>query len=74
MRETGERIYTPNDLEELGLLSRVKQWQERKAKRLPYLAIGRKIVYLPRHLEIYYTLCEREAQGRGAKNGGHDAT
>ena len=62
MREAGERLYTPNDLAERGIMSLVKQWQERKAKRLGFLALGRKILYRQRDLDAYFAACEQGAQ------------
>jgi hypothetical protein len=58
MREVGERLYTPNDLSESGIMSHVKQWQERKSGRLQCYRIGRKILYGQRHLDAYFSLCE----------------
>lgn len=68
MREAGERLYTPRELDGWGIISTVKQWQERKSGRLGYLAIGRKILYLQRHLDAYFALCEAEAQEDNAQN------
>ena len=42
MREAGERFYTPNELADGGIMSLVKQWQERKAGRLQCYRIGRR--------------------------------
>jgi hypothetical protein len=58
MREVGERLYTPNDLAEGGIMSHVKQWQERKIGRLQCYRVGRKILYGQRHLDAYFALCE----------------
>jgi hypothetical protein len=58
MREAGERLYTPNELSESGIMSHVKQWQERKSGRLQYYRVGRKILYGQRHLDAYLALCE----------------
>jgi hypothetical protein len=57
-----EQFYTPNDLAERGIMSHVKQWQERNAKRLGFLRIGRKILYRQRHLDEYFQLCEVRAE------------
>lgn len=58
MREVGERLYTPKELDESGVLSLVKQWQERKAGRLQAYRVGRKILYGQRHLNAYLAKCE----------------
>jgi hypothetical protein len=62
MREAGERLYTPNDLAEGGIMSHVKQWQERKAGRLQCYRVGRKILYGQRHLDAYFALCESSGE------------
>jgi len=62
MREAGERLYTPNDLAENGIMSHVKQWQERTAKRLGFLRLGRKILYKQSHLDAYFAACESGAE------------
>lgn len=62
MREAGERLYTPNDLADSGIFSQVKQWQERTAKRLGFLRLGRKILYRQSHLDAYFASCESAAQ------------
>ena len=56
----GEALYTPNDLAEKGVMSLVKQWQERKAGRLQCYRIGRKILYGQHHLDAYFALCESD--------------
>jgi hypothetical protein len=58
MREAGEQLYTPKDLAERGIMSHVKQWSERKAGRLGFLRIGRKILYRQSHVDSYFALCE----------------
>ncbi len=58
VREAGERLFTPNELAEQGIMSHVKQWQERKAGRLQCYRIGRKILYAQRHLDRYFARCE----------------
>jgi len=64
MREVGERLYTPNDLAECGIMSHVKQWQERKAGRLQAYRIGRKVLYGQRHLDAYFAACESAGQAQ----------
>lgn len=68
MREVGERLYTPNELAERGILSLVKQWELRKAKRLGFLALGRKILYRQRDLDAYFAACEQGAQKGGVRD------
>ncbi len=58
MREAGERLYTPNELAECGIMSLVRQWQERKFGRLQCYRLGRKILYGQKHLDAYFALCE----------------
>ncbi len=58
VREAGERLYTPNEVAECGIMSLVKQWQERKAKRLGAYRVGRKILYGQKHLDAYFAACD----------------
>lgn len=60
----GETLYTPNELAEKGVMSLVKQWQERKAGRLQCYRIGRKILYGQHHLDAYFALCESAGSER----------
>jgi hypothetical protein len=60
MREAGERFYTPNELADGGIMSLVKQWQERKAGRLQCYRLGRKILYGQKHIDAYFVLCESD--------------
>ncbi len=71
MREAGERFYTPNEIAECGIMSHVKQWQERRAGRLHAYRIGRKILYGQRHLDAYFAGCE--SGGQSQKECEHDA-
>ena len=59
MREAGERLYTPNELAEQGIISHVKQWQLRKSNRLGFYQVGRKILYGQKHVDAYFALCDR---------------
>lgn len=68
MREAGERLYTPNELAERGIMSLVMQWQERKSGRLPHYRIGRKVLYSQRHLDSYFAGCERGAESESKDN------
>lgn len=70
MREAGERLYTPNELSERGIMSLVKQWEERKAGRLQHYRIGgkKKILYGQHHLDAYFALCESEGQTGGKRD------
>lgn len=63
MKET-EKLYTPQDIANLGLLSLVLQWQLRKSGKLPHYRIGRKILYSQAHLDGYLATCEQNAKGR----------
>ncbi len=69
MREAGERVYTPNDLAEAGIIGHVKQRQERKAGRLKHYSVGRKILYGQKHVDAYLALCEKsgKAKRKGAR-------
>ncbi len=58
MKELTERLYTPKEVSELGVLSLAKQWQERKTARLHCYRLGRKILYGQKHLDAYFALCE----------------
>lgn len=62
MKEAGEKFYTPNDLAEIGIMSQVKQWQERKAGRLQCYRVGRKILYGQHHLDAYLALCDSDGE------------
>lgn len=59
MNEFNEKLYTPNNIAELGILSLVKQWQERKSGRLKHYKIGKKILYSHAHIEAYLQSCEQ---------------
>jgi FMN phosphatase YigB (HAD superfamily) len=61
MREAHEKLFTPRDLAEQGIMSDVKQWQERKAKRLGFYQLGRKIYYSQTHLAAFFASCERKS-------------
>ena len=58
MREINERLYTPRELAEKEIMSLGRQWQERKAKRLGFYQVGRKIFYAQRHLDTYFAAHE----------------
>jgi hypothetical protein len=53
---------TPKQLAEQGVMSLVKQWQERKAGRLRCYRAGRKILYTEAHLIAYL---EKSAPAEG---------
>lgn len=56
------KFHTPKELDENGIISLVKQWQERKAGRLKFLRIGtKKILYTEQHLAEYFANCESTA-------------
>jgi len=55
-----DTLYTPKQLADRGILSRVTQWKEREKGRLKYCQIGRKILYSEKHLADYLALCESE--------------
>jgi len=67
--EQPEKLYTPNDVARMGIMSLVMQWQERKSGRLPHYRIGRKVLYAQRHLDSYFATCERG----GERTSGRDA-
>lgn len=60
MQEFSEKLYTPNEIAEQGIMSLVKQWQERKSGRLLCYRIGKKILYSQKHLDAYFALCESQ--------------
>ena len=54
-----DRLYTPKELDDLKLLSQVKQWQLRRDGKLGFYQIGRKILYSQKnHIEPYLKSCE----------------
>ena len=57
-----ETLYTPKELDKRGVMSLVKQWQERAAGRLKCYRIGKKILYSEQHLNDYFAQCESTAQ------------
>ena len=61
MREVGERLYTPKDLNDARVISHVRQWQLRKSGELGFYQFGRKIYYGQRHLDTFLASCERSA-------------
>lgn len=63
-----EKLYTPNDVARMGIMSLVMQWQERKSGRLPHYRIGRKVLYSQRHLDSYFAGCERGVESESKDN------
>ncbi len=59
MRDAGERLYTPKDLNDRRIISHVRQWQLRKSGHLDFYQVGRKIYYGQRHLDAFFASCER---------------
>jgi hypothetical protein len=45
-------------------ISRTTLWKAREEGRLSYCRVGRKIVYLPEHLEAFFKGCELVAKRR----------
>lgn len=43
-------------------ISRTTLWKAREEGRLSYCRVGRKIVYLPEHLEAFFKACELVAK------------
>ena len=66
--EQQEKLYTPNDIARMGIMSLVMQWQERKMGRLPHYRIGRKVLYSQRHLDSYFAGCERGGEDTHGRN------
>jgi hypothetical protein len=64
VRDMRSEMVTPNELAAQGLISKVKQWEERKAGRLKCYRIGSKVLYSKRHIEDYLALCEQNASTR----------
>ena len=54
-------LLTPRDVEARHIMSKVMQWQERKAGRLAHIRIGRKVLYREEHIQDYLRRREREA-------------
>ncbi len=61
MREAHEKLFTIRDLAEHGIMCEVRQWEERKAKRLSFYKLGRKIFYSQSHLADFFASCERKS-------------
>jgi hypothetical protein len=66
--EQKEQLYTPNDVAQMGIMSLVMQWQERKSGRLPHYRIGRKILYAQKHLDSYFASCERGVESESERD------
>lgn len=62
MTELTEKFYTPNDLADKRIMSKTKQWQERKCGRLKCIRIGKKILYRPENLQAYFDLSAIEQE------------
>ena len=60
------RFTTPNELAKTGLISLVKQWEERKRGRLKCYRIGAKVLYGQKHIQDYLELCEISDKVGGA--------
>lgn len=61
-------LLTPKNVAELGIMSYVKQWQERKAGRLNHYKIGKKIFYSQAHIETYLKACEQCKESESLRN------
>ena len=48
-------------------ISRTTLWKAREEGRLSYCRVGRKIVYLPEHLEEFFKSCELTAKRRSRR-------
>ena len=57
-----DKLYTPKQIAERGILSLVTQWKERNSGRLKFYQMGRKILYSETHISDYLGLCESELQ------------
>lgn len=53
-----DQLFTPRQIAQRGILSLVRQWQERNAGKLEYYRIGRKILYSETHISNYLRSCE----------------
>ncbi len=53
-----ETFLTPNQLAKMGIISLVKQWEERKIGKLKCYRIGAKVLYGQKHIDDYLSLCE----------------
>lgn len=56
-----DRLFTPKQLAQRGIMSLVRQWQERRSGRLGYFQLGRRIFYSQKHLSDYLADCESKA-------------
>lgn len=56
-----ETLITPKELDKAGVISLVKQWEERKAGRLKHYRIGSKVLYSETHIKDFLTATEQNA-------------
>lgn len=69
MRELGEKLFSPKEIAEMGILCLASQWKERRLGRLKCYRLGRKIVYGQTHLDAYFALCESVgSENEGARD------
>jgi hypothetical protein len=61
-----ETLRTPQELADAGIMSRDRQWQERKRGRLKFYQLGRKIFYSDQHIKEYLAACEQNVQAAQA--------
>ncbi len=66
--ELQEKLYTPTELAQMGMMSLVMQWRERKFGRLAHYRIGRKILYAQKHLDSYFASCEQAVDSANGRN------
>lgn len=53
-----DKLFTPKQIADRGILSLVTQWKEREKGRLKFYRIGRKILYSEAHVNGYLAQCE----------------
>lgn len=68
MDETGnntnflDRLFTPKQLADRRIMSLVTQWKNRNNGLLKFYQVGTKIFYEERHIQAFFSLCEKEDQ------------
>lgn len=62
-----DKLFTPKQIAERGIISLVTQWKEREKGRLEYYQIGRRILYSEDHINDFLALCESDAQPKTAE-------
>ena len=61
-----ETLITPKELNDAGIISLAKQFEERKAGRLKCYRIGTRVLYGQKHIDEYFALCEQGGRSNNA--------